>query len=37
VSRQAATAVTGRFVGELEAKGKEKGHNKLNKCFAILQ
>jgi hypothetical protein len=35
VSRQASTAVTGRFVGELEAKSQEQGHNKLNERFAI--
>jgi hypothetical protein len=37
VARQASTTVTGRLVGELEAKSKEKGHNELNERFAIAQ
>ena len=37
VARQASTAVTGRFVSELEAKSKEKGHNELNERFAIAE
>jgi hypothetical protein len=35
VSRQASTAVTGRFMGELEAKSKEKGEHTFDKRLAV--
>jgi hypothetical protein len=35
VSRQASTAVTGRFVGELEAKSQEKGEDAFDKRLAV--
>jgi hypothetical protein len=37
VSRQASTAVTGRFVGELEAKSKEKGKHTFDKRLAVVK
>src|SRR5215468_6977198 len=35
VARQASTAVTGRFVGELEAKSQEKGEHAFDKRLAV--
>src|SRR6476659_8237444 len=37
VARQAPAAATGRLVGELKAKGEEKGEHKLKECLAIIQ
>ena len=37
VARQAPAPATGRLVGELKAKGEEKGEHKLKECLAIIQ
>jgi hypothetical protein len=37
VTSQRATAVTGRFVVELQAQREDEGQDKLNECFAICE